>query len=90
MPNDHAPLSPLSCGTDEADESGSQFEIGVCDERFNVYARIVMRDADGARRLESDLAGMGYEPVTQGSGARQRGCDLLMVRRAVLAGMSLR
>jgi len=75
----------------ETQEPGPDFEIGVCDESFRVYARIVMRGADGARRLESDLAGMGYEPVALGaSAAQQRGCDLLMARRPVQAEPVLR
>jgi len=62
------------------DEPGMDFEIGVCDEGFNVFARIIMRGADGVRRIESDLVDMGYRSVTIGTSAQMRGCDLLMVR----------
>jgi hypothetical protein len=68
--------------TPEGDAPGPEFEIGVCDDAFNVYARIIMRGADGVRRLESDLADMGYDSVSIGATAQMRGCDLLVVRRA--------
>jgi hypothetical protein len=79
--------------TDRSDfeaELAQDFEIGVCDESFHVYARIIMRGADGVRRIESDLAGMGYESVTIGTSAQLRGCDLLMVRRQVEPALFLR
>ena len=60
---------------------GHEFEIGVCDASFRVYARIVMRGADGVRRLESDLSEMGYDAVTIGTSAQLQGCDMLVVRR---------
>jgi hypothetical protein len=71
-------------------ELAQDFEIGVCDESFHVYARIIMRGADGVRRIESDLAEMGYESVTIGTSAQLRGCDLLMVRRPAQAAVTLR
>ena len=73
----------------EADELIPDFQIGVCDEGFNVYARITMRGADGVRRIQGDLAGMGYQSVTIGTTAQMRGCDLLMVRRPVAPTASL-
>jgi hypothetical protein len=72
------------------DEPELDFEIGVCDEGLNVFAKIIMRGADGVRRIESDLAGMGYRSVTTGTSAQLRGCDLLMVRRAAEPALSLR
>jgi hypothetical protein len=71
-------------------ELAQDFEIGVCDASMQVYARIIMRGADGVRRIESDLADMGYESVTIGTSAQLRGCDLLMVRRPVEAALGLR
>lgn len=68
--------------TPAADAAGREFAIGVCDEAFQVYARIVMRGAAGARRMESDLVQMGFEPVSIGSSALERGCDVLVTRRA--------
>lgn len=74
----------------EADELGPDFEIGVCDEGFNVFARITMRGADGVRRIQSDLVEMGYRSVSFGTSAQMRGCDLLMVRRPVAPSVVLR
>lgn len=74
---------------DEA-EFAQDFEIGVCDESLQVYARIIMRGADGVRRIESDLVDMGYESVTIGTSAQLRGCDLLMVRKPAQAALELR
>jgi hypothetical protein len=72
------------------DEPELDFEIGVCDEGFNVFAKIIMRGADGVRRIESDLAGMGYESVTIGTSEQLHGCDLLMVRKPVAPALGLR
>jgi hypothetical protein len=83
MHHDPAPVMDLDRSSAHADALAPDFEIGVCDESFKVYARIVMRGADGVRRIESDLADMGYESVTIGTSAQLRGCDLLMVRRVV-------
>ncbi|GAB3777352.1 hypothetical protein GCM10028796_56410 [Ramlibacter monticola] len=74
----------------EADELDPEFQIGVCDEGFNVFARITMRGADGVRRIQSDLADMGYRSVSFGTSAQMRGCDLLMVRRPVTPSIALR
>ena len=75
-----AAMPSSTSGAPGEDERGMDFEIGVCDEGFNLFARIVMRGADGVRRIESNLVGMGYRPVSSGSSAQMRGCDLLMVR----------
>jgi len=82
MPKDPAPVMDLDRSPFEADAFGPDFEIGVCDASMTVYARIIMRGADGVRRIESNLADMGYESVTIGTSAQLRGCDLLMVRQA--------
>jgi len=75
----------------EADaEFAQDFEIGVCDDSFRVFARIIMRGADGVRRIESELSDMGYESVTLGTSAQLRGCDMLVVRRAPQAPMQAR
>jgi hypothetical protein len=78
-----------SAGSHTEDEFDQDFEIGVCDESFHVYARIIMRGADGVRRIESDLADMGYESVTIGTSEQLRGCDLLMVRKPVVPAVTL-
>jgi hypothetical protein len=62
-------------------ELAQEFEIGVCDASYRVYARIVMRGADGVRRIESDLADMGYESVSIGTSGQMQGFDLLVVRK---------
>jgi hypothetical protein len=76
-------LPPSSLETTVMDQD--EFEIGVCDADFNVFARITMRGAAGVRRLQGHLAEMGYRPVTVGSSEQLRGCDLLLVRAPVLA-----
>ena len=73
-----------------AQDPGADFEVGVCDDSFQVYARIILRGADGGRRLESSLADMGFELVSSGSSERTRGCDLLMARRAAEPALALR
>ena len=75
-----------SCEADFAQD----FEIGVCDESMHVYARIIMRGADGVRRIESDLADMGYESVHIGTSEQLRGCDMLMVRKPNQPALALR
>jgi len=88
MHNDHANATEF--GRSELDAGlAPDFEIGVCDESFHVYARIVMRGADGVRRLESDLAEMGYQSVTIGTSAQLRGYDMLVVRKAAQPAMAL-
>jgi hypothetical protein len=71
-------------------EFAQDFEIGVCDASMQVYARIIMRGADGVRRIESEMADMGYESVHIGTSAQLRGCDMLMVRRPAEPALSLR
>jgi hypothetical protein len=88
MDTDQAAVMDLD-RTDSEAEFPQDFEIGVCNESLQVYARIIMRGADGVRRIESELAGMGYESVTIGTTAQLRGCDLLMVRRSAQAALDL-
>ncbi|MEJ8836052.1 hypothetical protein [Ramlibacter sp. AN1133] len=88
MHHDQYPAMDLD-RTDSEAGMAQDFEIGVCDESFHVYARIIMRGADGVRRIESDLAEMGYRSVTIGTSAQLRGCDLLMVREAVQPTVAL-
>jgi hypothetical protein len=64
---------------------GTEFEIGVCDPGFHVFARIVLRGADGVRRMESNLAELGYRALSSDSPEQLCGCDLLMVRGAAQA-----
>jgi hypothetical protein len=89
MPTDQEISMDIDRTAAEA-EFAQDFEIGVCDASMQVYARIIMRGADGVRRIESDLAGMGYESVTIGTSEQLRGCDLLMVRRTPEPGLGLR
>lgn len=88
MHQDQYPAMDLD-RTDSEAGFAKDFEIGVCDESFHVYARIIMRGADGVRRIESDLAEMGYRSVTIGTSAQLRGCDLLMVRKAAEPALAL-